>query len=85
MDNRYSVFVHLELMGALPKRGLARQRVVDFIRSLADDPFKSGDFTDQDSSLRTRQIKIVGQFAITYWADHPAKKVMIVDFRSADK
>jgi hypothetical protein len=54
MDHRYSVFVHLELLEALPKRGSARQRVFGFIRSLADDPFKSGDFTDQDLNLQTR-------------------------------
>ena len=85
MAQRYSVFVHLDLFEVVPKRGTKRQRVLEFIRSLADDPFKPGDFTDRDSALQTRQIKVIGDFAITYWADHPVKTVMVVDIRSADK
>jgi hypothetical protein len=29
-------------------------------------------------------IKIVGSYAVTFWADHPAKEIMITDIRSAD-
>jgi hypothetical protein len=52
---------------------------------LAENPDTRGDFTDQDESLRPRQIKIVGQYAVTYWADHPVKAVMIVGVRLADR
>jgi hypothetical protein len=45
----------------------------------------AGDFTDQDESLRTRQIKIIGRYAITYWVDDPVKAVMIVGVRPADQ
>jgi hypothetical protein len=57
---------------------------MDFIRSPAGHPFTAGDFTDKDEALRTRQIKIVGRYAVTWWVDHPVKAVMIVDIRSAD-
>jgi hypothetical protein len=40
---------------------------------------------DKDETLRTRQIKIVGDYAITYWTDHPSKTVMVVDISLADK
>ena len=40
---------------------------MSFIRSLAENPNIPGDFTDRDESLRTRQIKIIGHYAITYW------------------
>lgn len=82
---RYEVNLHFELLEVVPKRGSQRQRVMDFIRSLGEQPFTAGDFTDKDASLRTRQIKIVGQYAITWWVDHPVKVVMVVDIRSADK
>jgi len=58
---------------------------MEFIRSLAGDPYKPGDFTDKDATLRLGQIKIVGQYAITYWVDAPVKAVMIVDIQPADK
>jgi len=58
---------------------------MEFIRSLAEHPHLPGDFTDQDDGLRTRHIKIIGHYAITYWADDPVRAVMVVDVRSADQ
>ena len=58
---------------------------MDFIRSLREHPDTRGDFTDKDASLRERQIKIVGDYAVTYWLDAPVKIVMVVDVRLADR
>jgi hypothetical protein len=81
---QYKVYLHFELLEALPKRGIQRQKIVNFLQQLGKNPFVEGDFTDQDSSLRQRQIKIIGDHAITYWADHPAKTVLIVDISLAN-
>jgi hypothetical protein len=45
----------------------------------------SGRFSDKDASLRTRQVKLIGDYAITYWVDSPVKAVMVVDVRRADR
>jgi hypothetical protein len=82
---RYAVYLHFELLEVVPKRGAQQQKILRFIRSLAENPFVEGDFTDKDETFRTRQIKIIGDYAVTYWADHPAKTVMIVDVALADK
>jgi hypothetical protein len=58
---------------------------MEFIRSLREHPETRGDFTDRDASLRERQIKIIGDFAITFWLDAPVRIVMVVDVRPADK
>jgi hypothetical protein len=50
---------------------------MDFIRSLRTHLATPGDFTD--SSLRDRQIKIVGDYAITDCVDVPVRIVMVVD------
>jgi hypothetical protein len=84
MDTRYAVYLHLDLLEALPKRSHQGQRILRFVRSLAEDPFTDGDFSEKDESLRSLQIKIVGDYAITYWVDHPVKCVMIVDICVAD-
>ena len=81
---RYAVYLHSELLEVVPKRGVQQQKILRFIQTLAENPFAAGDFTDQDETLRTRQIKIVGDHAITYWADHPAKTVMVADIALAD-
>jgi hypothetical protein len=78
------VDLHVEVLAAVPKNGPGRRRIVDFIYSLAEEPLTVGDLTDHDVSGRTRQIKIIGDYAITYWVDHPVKSVRVVDGRLAD-
>jgi len=58
---------------------------MSFIRSLAEHPRAQGDFTERDESLRTRQIKIIGQYAVTYWVDDPVKAVMVVGVQRAQR
>jgi hypothetical protein len=82
---QYRVYLHFELLEAMPKRGTQRQKIISFLQQLGENPFIAGDFSDQDESLRPRQIKIIGDYAITFWADHPAKTVMIMDIYLADR
>lgn len=80
---RYAVYLHFDLLEDVPARGDQRRRIMDFVRSLADQPNTPGDHTDTDGSVRTRQIKIVGQYAVTYWLDEPVRIVMVVGVRRA--
>jgi mRNA-degrading endonuclease RelE of RelBE toxin-antitoxin system len=81
----YNVYLHLDLVEVVPARGEQRRLIMSFVRWLADNPNTVGDFTDRDESLRTRQIKIIGRYAVTYWVDDPVKAVMIVDVQVADR
>ena len=58
---------------------------MEFIYSLCDSPYTAGDFSDKEASLRMRQVKVIGDYAITYWVDSPVKAVMVVDVRRADR
>jgi hypothetical protein len=77
--------MHLGLLDAVPKSGLQRRKILDFIRSLREHPDTLGDFTDKDASLRERQIKIIGDYAVTYWLGAPVWIIMVVDVRRADR
>ena len=79
------VYLHAELLQSMPRNATQRRRILDFVRALAGDPDLKGDFTDRDDTLRTRQIKIIGDHAITYWHDTAVNTVMIVDIRNADR
>ena len=81
----YEVYMHIGLLDAVPKTGAQRRRILDFIYSLRERPGTLGDFTDKDASLRERQIKIIGDYAITFWSDSPVKVVMVVDVSLADR
>jgi hypothetical protein len=81
----YEVYMHLDLLEAVPKHGLQRRKVMDFIASLRERPDTRGDFSDKDASLRVREIKIIGDYAITFWLDAPVRIIMVVDVRRADR
>jgi hypothetical protein len=81
----YAVYVHLDLVEIVPRRGDQRRLIMQFIRSLSERPDTPGDFTDRDDTLRVRQVKVVGDFAITYWVDEPVRAVMVVGVQRADR
>ncbi len=81
----YQVYLNIDLLEAVPKSGPQRQQIMKFIYSLRDRPRTEGDYSDKDASLQIRQIKIIGDYAITYWLDDAVKSVMVVDVRGADR
>ncbi len=81
----YQVYLNIGLLETVPKSGPQRANIMQFIYSLRERPRTEGDYTDKDASWRIRQIKVVGDYAITYWLDDPVKTVMVVDVRLADR
>ena len=81
----YQVYINQEALASTPRSGLQRRRVMDFINSLAANPFSVGDFSEKDDVGRDVQVKIVGRFAVTFWADHPVREVKVTHIKPADK
>jgi hypothetical protein len=81
----YDVFIHVGLLDQVPGRGRNRERILRFLRTLRAAPHTPGDFREKDTSLRDREIKIIGDYAVTYWVDEPVRAVMVVDIRAADR
>lgn len=61
-----------------------RQRLIQFADLLRTNPTLAGDFQEVDDVAHTLQVKLVGRFLITYWADHAVKVVNIVRMRTSD-
>ncbi len=49
------------------------------------EPFRPGDYEESDTHGRPVQIKIVGKYAITFWADHSEKEIKVIKIESADQ
>ena len=81
----YQVYLNVDLLEAVPRSGPQRQQIMKFIYGLRDRPRTEGDYSDKDASLQIRQIKIIGDYAVTYWLDDAVKSVMVVDVRPADR
>lgn len=80
----YDVFLHSDLLDKMPSGRAERMAIMKFIRSLASNPHATGDFIERDLSLRPQQVKVIGNYAVTFWTDVAVRKVMVVDIRHAD-
>ncbi len=82
---RYQMFLRLEAMEVMRwVRGDQRGRISSFIDSLVTNPFQGGDYTERDDTQREIQIKIIDQYAVTYWADHAVAEIKVTGIGRAD-
>jgi len=61
-------------------RGLRRpdrRMVEEFLQRLTRQPSLSGDFDAPANDGRIHQVKIVGDWLVSYWADHAAREVRL--------
>jgi hypothetical protein len=81
----YKVLVTHEVL-SLPRPSTRdRQRIFSFLESLADNPFQKGDYEENDDVGRPIQIKVIGQHALTFWADHGSSEVKVTRIEKADR
>lgn len=81
----YRVFIHADLLETIPAKGRQRERIMEFVRLLRQEPRTPGDYTYRDETQRELEVKIVGDFAVSYWVDEAVKAVMILGARHADQ
>ncbi len=81
----YAVFISEQAIASAPRSGSAREQVMRFVRSLAENPNAVGDFKEADNAGRVVQVKIIGRYAVTYWTDHAVAEVKVTHIKSADK
>jgi mRNA-degrading endonuclease RelE of RelBE toxin-antitoxin system len=81
----YKVLVSIEVLQLERPSRREREQILSFLESLAENPGKSGDYEEHDDASRPVQIKIVGDYALTYWADHAAREVKVTRIEKADR
>ena len=83
MSAEYQVVLHGDLLELLfNMRRAERKRLTQFFDSLAKKPGTPGDYEETDSVGRLNQVKVMGRWAVTYWADHAVKEVRVVRIES---
>ncbi len=81
----YAVYLRIEAAELLKAVAAQhRRRIEGYIDSLAGNPFRTGDYAETDSVGRPIQIKILGNFAVAFWADHAVKEIKVVAIVRAD-
>ncbi len=59
-----------------PKR--ERKALLNFFDLLAANPFLESDWIMDDTTGRTHYRQRIGNYLVTYWADHAVKEVKVV-------
>ncbi len=80
----YEVLITDEILSIRNVSKRDRQQILSFIDSLRIDPFQPGDYSETDHNGRMINLKIIGKYALTFWADHAVKEVKITKIRNAD-
>ena len=81
----YAVYLRIEAAELLKSIAAQHRREMEnFIDSLAGNPFRTGDYAETDSVGRPIQIKILGNFAVAFWANHAVKEIKVVAIVRAD-
>jgi mRNA-degrading endonuclease RelE of RelBE toxin-antitoxin system len=81
----YKVLVSVRFLQLPRPAKREREQILSFIESLATNPFKPGDYEERDDVGNPVQIKIIGDYALTFWADHAVKEVKVTRIERADR
>ena len=81
----YKVLVSIEVLHLKRPSRQQRDQILSFLESLAEHPSKPDDYEERDEVGRPIQITIVGDYALTYWADHAVKEVKVTRIETADQ
>ena len=81
----YQVLVSIEVLRLEKPSRRDRDLVLNFLEALARDPYAKGDYEEQDEVGRTVQIRVMGHYALTYWADHAVREVKVMKIELADQ
>lgn len=52
--------------------------LLKFFESLANDPYRTGDFRQYTLEGREIEVAVVGRYIVGYWSDHAVKQVRVV-------
>lgn len=81
----YRVLVCIEVLQLQKPSRRDRDLILRFLEGLQRDPYGQGDYEETDEVGRPVWIKVVGKYALTYWADHAVKEVKVTRIELADR
>jgi len=81
----YQVLISIELLRLEKPSRRDRDLILNFLEALTRDPYAKGDYEERDEVGRTVQIRVVGHYALTSWADHAVREVKVMKIELADR
>jgi hypothetical protein len=81
----YAVLITHSILSMPRPSARERSNILVFLESLSGNPFQKGDYEEKDLAGRPVHIKIIGKWALTFWADHAVAEVKVIRIEKADK
>ncbi|WP_404424948.1 hypothetical protein [Nibricoccus sp. IMCC34717] len=81
----YEVILHERVRAALAAtRGVQTRRLLARLDEVKADPFRRGDFQQQDASGRTNEVVLLGDWLVTFWSDHATLHIHVVELERVE-
>lgn len=82
---RFTVWLDTDTIALLESlRKPDRKALLVFVRSLMGAPFQKGDFVENGERGREVQVKVLGDYSVSWWIDFPVKEIKVEEIRKAD-
>jgi hypothetical protein len=84
VSNSWELVIHGPTLSLLLAcRAPERRLLLKFCDQLRSNPDQQGDYQELDLTGRPLQVRIVGNWAVTFWADHAVKELRVVRIEPA--
>ena len=81
----YEVILHERAWAALAAtKGAERRRLLALLDAVKAEPFRSGDFQQRDASGRSNEVLLLGESLVTFWSDHAACEIHVVNLEQVE-
>jgi hypothetical protein len=80
----YRVFIAADVVEMLRSCQKREQQIITrCLDDLGKNPYRNGDYVEQDNLGRPIQVILIGRHALYFWTDHAVKELKIIDLRLA--
>jgi hypothetical protein len=81
----YEVILHERAWSALAAtKGVQTRRLLALLDELKFAAFRQGDFHQHDGSGRRNEVSLLSDWLVTFWSDHAASQIHVVDLERVE-
>lgn len=81
----YEVILHERAWVLLAATKAAeRKRLLALLDEVKAEPFRNGDFRQRDASERVNEVVLLGEWLVTFWSDHAAAEIHVVNLEHVE-
>ena len=65
--------------------GRNKRRLLALLEELQGEPFRAGDFQQQDDTGRWNEVALMENWLVTYWCDHAVREIRVVNLQKVER